>query len=71
MEELFFTPEPETKLSTVLRVNSEIITALAAMELAEENIEMITELIGKHSAFVMDISLKVIQAERLDIKSVK
>jgi len=71
MEELFFTAEPETKLSTVMRINSEIITALAAMELAEENIELVTGLIEKHSDFVLDLSIKVIQAERLDIKILK
>jgi len=69
MEELFFTPE--SKLSTVFRTNCEIITALAAMELAEENIELVTGLIEKHSDFVLDLSIKVIQAERLDIKILK
>jgi len=71
MEELFFTSEPETKLSTVMRINSEIITALAAMELAEENINVVTEILKKHSDFVIDTSLKVLKAERLDIKIVK
>ncbi len=71
MEEFFFNPQPETRLSTILRINSEIITALAAMELAEENIESITELLKKHSDFVIDTSVKVLKAERLDIKIVK
>ena len=71
MEELFFNPQPETRLSTILRINSEIITALAAMELAEENIESITELLKKQSDFVIDTSVKVLKAERLDIKIVK
>ena len=71
MEELFFTAEPETKLSTVLRINSEIITALATMELAEENINVVTEILKKHSDFVIYTSLKVLKAERLDIKIVK
>jgi len=71
MEEFFFNPQPETRLSTILRINSEIITALATMELAEENIESITELLKKHSDFVIDTSVKVLKAERLDIKIVK
>ena len=54
-----------------MRINSEIITALAAMELAEENINVVTEILKKHSDFVIDTSLKVLKAERLDIKIVK
>ena len=71
MEELFFTAEPETKLSTVMRINSEIITALAAMELAEENINVVTEILKKHSDFVIDTSLKVLKAETTRYKDSK
>ena len=69
MEELFLTPE--TRLATVLRTNSEIIAALAAIELAEENIAVVTELLKKHSDFVIELSIKAALAERLDIRSVK
>ena len=69
MDDIYFTPE--TRLSTVFRTNSEIITALASIELAEENIQIITELLKKHSDFVIDTSVKVLKAERLDIKIVK
>jgi hypothetical protein len=69
MEEIFFTPE--TRLSTVLRINSEIIASLASVELMEENIEVLTRLLDAHSNFVLSVSDKVIQSERLDIKAVK
>ena len=69
MEEIFFTPE--TRLSTVLRINSEIIASLASVELMEENIEVLTRLLDSHSNFVLSVSDKVIQSERLDIKAVK
>ena len=41
MEEIFIAPE--TKLAMTLRVNSEIVAALASVELMEENIEIITD----------------------------
>ena len=69
MEELFFTPE--TRLGMTLRVNSEIVAALASVELMEENIEIITTLLHKHSSFVLEVSQKAVQAERLDVKIVK
>lgn len=69
MEDIYFTPE--TRLATVLRTNSEIIAALAAIELAEENIAVVTELLKKHSEFVIELSIKAALAERLDIRSVK
>ncbi len=69
MEEIFITPE--TKLAMALRVNSEIVTALASIELMEENIEIITTLLHKHSSFVLEVSQKAVQAERLDVKVVK
>jgi len=69
MEELFFTPE--TRLAMTLRVNSEIVAALASIELMEENIEIITTLLHKHSSFVLEVSQKAVQAERLDVKIVK
>jgi len=69
MEELFFTPE--TRLAMTLRVNSEIVAALASIELMEENIEIITTLLYKHSSFVLEVSQKAVQAERLDVKVVK
>ncbi len=69
MDDIYFTPE--TRLSTVLRTNCEIITALASIELAEENIEIVTQLLKRHSDFVMELSTKVAQSERLDIKVVK
>ncbi len=69
MEELFLTPE--TRLATVLRTNSEIIAALASIELAEENIAIITELLKKHSDFVLDLSTKAALAERLDVRIIK
>ncbi len=69
MEDIYFTPE--TRLATVLRTNSEIIAALAAIELAEENIAVVTELLKKHSDFVIELSIKAALAERLDIRSVK
>jgi hypothetical protein len=69
MDDIYFTPE--TRLSTVLRSNCEIITALASIELAEENIQIITELLKRHSDFVMELSAKVAQSERLDVRAVK
>jgi hypothetical protein len=69
MEEIFITPE--TKLAMTLRVNSEIVAALASVELMEENIEIITTLLHKHSSFVLEVSQKAVQAERLDVKIVK
>ena len=69
MEEIFITPE--TKLAMTLRVNSEIVAALASIELMEENIEIITTLLHKHSSFVLEVSQKAVQAERLDVKVVK
>lgn len=69
MDDIFFTPE--TRLSTVLRINSEIIASLASVELMEENIEVLTRLLDAHSNFVLSVSDKVIQSERLDIKAVK
>jgi len=69
MEDIYFSPE--TRLATVLRTNSEIIAALAAIELAEENIAVVTELLKKHSDFVIELSIKAALAERLDIRSVK
>ena len=69
MEEIFITPE--TKLAMTLRVNSEIVAALASIELMEENIEIITTLLHKHSSFVLEVSQKAVQAERLDVKIVK
>ena len=69
MEELFFTPE--TRLGMALRINSEIVAALASVELMEENIEIITALLHQHSSFVLEVSQKAVQAERLDVKIVK
>ena len=69
MEEIFITPE--TKLAMALRINSEIVAALASVELMEENIEIITTLLHKHSSFVLEVSQKAVQAERLDVKVVK
>ena len=69
MEEVFFTPE--TKLAMIMRTNSEIIAALANIELMEENIELITNLLHQHSSFVLAVSQKAVQAERLDVKAVK
>ena len=69
MEEIFIAPE--TKLAMVLRINSEIVAALASVELMEENIEIITTLLHKHSSFVLEVSQKAVQAERLDVKAVK
>ena len=69
MEEVFFTPE--TKLSMIIITNSEIIAALASIELMEENIEVITKLLNQHSSFVLEVSQKAVQAERLDVKIVK
>jgi len=69
MEELFFTPE--TRLAMTLRINSEIVAALASVELMEENIEIITTLLHQHSSFVLAVSQKAVQAERLDVKAVK
>ena len=69
MDDIYFTPE--TRLSTVFRTNSEIIAALASIELAEENIQIITELLKKHSDFVLDLSAKATLAERLDVRIVK
>jgi hypothetical protein len=62
---------PETPLALALRVNSEIITALAQVELSEENIEVITQLLENHSNFVIDAAAKIVKAERLDIRVVK
>jgi hypothetical protein len=62
---------PETKLAMTLRINSEIVAALASVELMEENIEIITTLLHKHSSFVLEVSQKAVQAERLDVKIVK
>jgi|TARA_R110000803_G_scaffold51439_2_gene106319 hypothetical protein len=69
MEDLFFTPE--TNLGMTLRINSEIIAALANVELLEENVEIITKLLTDHSSFVLTVSEKTVRAERLDIKAVK
>jgi len=69
MEEIFIAPE--TKLAMTLRINSEIVAALASVELAEENIEVITTLLHQHSSFVLEVSQKAVQAERLDVKIVK
>ena len=69
MEEVFFTPE--TKLAMIMRTNSEIIAALARIALMEENIELITNLLHQHSSFVLAVSQKAVQAERLDVKAVK
>ena len=69
MEDIYFTPE--TRLATVLRTNSEIIAALAVIELAGENIAVDTELLKEHSDFVVELSIKAAVAERLDIRSVK
>jgi|TARA_R110000803_G_C11859005_1_gene306896 hypothetical protein len=69
MEEIFFTPE--TKLAMTMRINSEIIAALSQVELAEENIEVITKLLNQHSSFVLAVSEKAVQSERLDVKAVK
>lgn len=69
MDDIYFTPE--TRLSTVFRTNSEIITALASIELAEENIEIVTQLLKKHADFILELSIKVAQAERLDVRIVK
>jgi hypothetical protein len=54
-----------------LRINSEIVSALANVELMEENIEIITNLLHRHSSFVLEVSQKAVQAERLDVKIVK
>ena len=54
-----------------LRINSEIIAALANVELLEENVEIITKLLTDHSSFVLTVSEKTVRAERLDIKAVK
>lgn len=62
---------PETPLSLALRVNSEIMTALAQVELTEENIGVITQLLENHSSFVIDAAAKIVKAERLDIRVVK
>ena len=62
---------PETPLALALRVNSEIIAALAQVELSEENIEVITQLLENHSSFVIDAAAKIVKAERLDIRVVK
>jgi hypothetical protein len=69
MEEIFIAPE--TKLAMTLRINSEIVAALASVELMEENIEIITTLLHQHSSFVLAVSQKAVQAERLDVKAVK
>jgi len=69
MEEIFIAPE--TKLAMTLRINSEIVAALASVELMEENIEIITTLLHQHSSFVLAVSQKAVQAERLDVKIVK
>jgi hypothetical protein len=37
----------------------------------EENIEIITKLLNQHSSFVLEVSQKAVQAERLDVKAVK
>jgi len=54
-----------------LRINSEIVAALASVELMEENIEIITTLLHQHSSFVLAVSQKAVQSERLDVKVVK
>jgi len=69
MEDIYFTPE--SRLSIILRTNSDIITALAGIELAEENIEIITNLLQIHSDFVLKLSHKAAQAERLDVRVIK
>ncbi len=69
MDDIYFTPE--TRLSAVFRTNSEIIAALASLELAEENIQIITELLTKHSDFVLDLLANTALTQRLDVRIVK
>ena len=60
MEELFFTPE--TRLGMTLRINSEIIAALASVELAEENIEVIKNVETRLVKLTLYLSCLIISA---------
>ena len=66
-EEFFFTPE--TKIAVVLKANSDIIQYLSHSRIAED--ADVKTLIQNHSDFILEVSSKVIKAERLDFKSVK
>tara|TARA_R100001480_G_scaffold133564_1_gene130705 strand:- start:759 stop:968 length:210 start_codon:yes stop_codon:yes gene_type:complete len=67
-EEFFLTPEDKT--SVVLKTNSDIIKYLCRISDSPLE-EDIASLIRKHSDFILMASEKVLQGERLSIKSVK
>ena len=66
-EEFFFTPENKT--SVVLKTNADIIRYLCGSPIMER--EDTANLIKAHSAFILEMSDKIVKAERLDFKSVK
>lgn len=66
-EEFFFTPE--TKTSVVLKTNADIIQYLSHSPIAND--AGVKTMIQNHSDFILGVSSKVINAERLDFKSVK
>ena len=68
-EEFFITPEDKT--SIVLKTNAAVIKYLC-LSIADSPLEedRIT-IIKKHSDFILEASGKVLQGERLSIKSVK
>ena len=70
-EEFFITPED--KASVVLKANADVIKYLC-LSIADsplESEEAIINLIKMHSDFILEASGKVLQGERLSIKSVK
>ena len=66
-EEFFLTPE--NKMSVVLKTNADIIKylSLTPSMLEEDKVKIIK----LHSDFILEASEKVLQGERLSIKSVK
>ena len=67
--EFFITPEDKT--SIVLKTNVDAIKYLCCISADSPVEEDIASLIRKHSDFILMASEKVLQGERLSIKSVK
>ena len=61
----------ESKKAPTIVASGKGKIAKQILELAEENIAVVTELLKKHSDFVIELSIKAALAERLDIRSVK
>ena len=66
-EEFFITPE--NKMSVVLKTNADVIRYLSLSPSILEKDKV--DIIKLHSDFILEASEKVLQGERLSIKSVK